>query len=325
MRRVLWMVGAWVLTVGLLAVPAPAQGQTGPLLKDAPLTHLVVVTPDIAKTAKGYGDIFGIPAPVARETEYDLPNGKKEKARVAYVPMPNFYIAIVQPTGKGPMRDHLKQYGLGLWALGVGVDSNVDAVVAELQARGGKRTGGRKGGSFAWVDLRQTPLGATLIIGPSARPEMPAAPTEQTGLFGGLKISHVGFANTDAVASAKMIADIFGMKPVEPRRFPPKGPFPYPPNMWTTDGAVQTAMLFQKGIGLEVIQGVGEPNPWSAQIKKQKGICLMHIAVGRGKYGREEWLKLGQEKGGKWTNGGPPPEGSFAYLDWTDTLGIVIE
>ena len=51
----------------------------------------------------------------------------------------------------------------------------------------------------------------------------------------------------------------------------------------------------------------------------------MHIAVGRGKLGREEWLKVGQEKGGKWTNGGPPPSGTFAYLDWTDTLGIVIE
>ena len=325
MRR-LFVMMSWLLALtGLLGAPAASHAQSGPLLMGAALTHLVVITPDIAKTAAGYGDIFGIPVPEVQPVEYDLPNGKKEKARIAYVPMPNFYIAIVQPTGKGPMREHLKKYGLGLWALGVGKDSDVDAVRAQLEAKGGKWTGGTKGGKFAWVDLRQTPLGATLIVGPTARPAMPAAPTAQSSLFGGLPISHVGFANTDAAASAKMIADIFGMKPIEPRRFPPQGPFPYPPDMWTKEGSVQTAMLFQNKIGLEVIQGVGEPNPWSHQIKKQQGVSLMHIAVGRGKMGREEWLKMGQQKGGKWTNGGPPPEGSFAYLDWTETLGIVIE
>ena len=325
MRRLLMMIPVVLAGLGLAATPTTARAQSGPRLMGAPLTHLVVITPDIAKTSKGYGDIFGIPTPEVQNAEYALPNGKKEKAKVSYVPMPNFYIAIVQPTGKGPMRDHLKKFGLGLWALGVGKDSDIDAVRVELEGRGGKWTGGTKGGTFAWVDLRHTALGATIIVGPAARPAMPAAPTVQAGLFGGLNISHVGFANTDAAASAKMIIDIFGMKPIEPRVFPPKGPFPYPPNMWTDNGHVLTAMLFQNKIGLEVIQGVGEPNPWSHQIKKQKGISLMHIAVGRGKMGREEWLKLGQEKGGKWTNGGPPPEGSFAYLDWTDTLGIVIE
>ncbi len=325
MRRI---VTGILLIAAVLAVPGvrgTAAAQGGPLLKDAPLTHLVVITPDIAKTAKGYGDIFGIPTPETSEIAYDLPKGKSQKAKVAYVPMPNFYIAIVQPTGKGPMSDLLKACGLGLWALGVAMYTNVDAVRAELEAKGGKWTGGKKGGSYAWLDFRQTPLGATIVVGPSAKPAMPAPPTAQSGLFGGLNISHVGFANTDASASVKKIVDVFGMKVTEPRRFPPQGAFPYPPNMWTEDGHVLTAMLFQGKIGVEVIQGVGEPNPWSAQIKKQKGISLMHIAVGRGKIAREEWLKIGQEKGGKWTNGGPPPQGSFAYLDWTDTLGIVIE
>jgi catechol 2,3-dioxygenase-like lactoylglutathione lyase family enzyme len=311
--------------LGMATTPSEIKAQVAPLLKDAPLTHLVVVTPDIAKTSRGYGDIFGIETPVASAIEYELPNGKKETATVAYVPMPNFYIAIVQPTGQGPMADHLKQFGLGLWALGVAKDSGIDAVRAELESKGGKWTGGSKGGAYAWVDFRATPIGATIIVGPSTKPSMPEAPAEQTGLFGGLKINHVGFANTDAEASVNKLVEVFGFKKVAPRRFPTDGPFPYPPDMWTENGSVQTAMMFQGKVGVEVIQGVGEPNPWSAHIAKQKGISLMHIAVGRGKLGRAEWLKMGQDKGGTWTNGGPPPEGSFAYLDWTETLGIVIE
>jgi hypothetical protein len=303
------------------------QAQGSSMLLNAPLTHLGIVVPDIDKAAKGYADIFGIPVPEVKTISYDLPNGKQASLKSAYVPMPNFYIELMQPTTKsGPVYEHLKQFGIGIYMLGVGIDGNIDAVRAELESKGGKWTGGKKGGTYALVDFRPTPLGTTLMIGPTARPAMPAAPTTQTGLFGGRPISHVGFANTDAAASAKKVAEVFGMAPVAPRRFPPEGAFPYPPDMpWTKDGSVQTAML-QQGkppIGLEVIQGVGEPNPWSHEIKMQKGVSAMHIAVGRGNIPRDEWLRIGQQKGGKWTNGGV--DSFFAYLDWAETLGLVIE
>ena len=42
--------------------------------------------------------------------------------------------------------EQVEDAAAGLWALGVGKDSDVDAVVTELEARGGKRTGGKKGG-----------------------------------------------------------------------------------------------------------------------------------------------------------------------------------
>ena len=54
----------------------------------------------------------------------------------------------------------------------------------------------------------------------------------------------------------------------------------------------------------------------------QQLMLIMHIAVGRGNIPRDEWLRIGQEKGG-WTNGGA--DSFFAYLDWSDTLGLVIE
>jgi catechol 2,3-dioxygenase-like lactoylglutathione lyase family enzyme len=304
--------------------PAPTPS-TPTLLTNAPLTHLGIVAPDLEKVARGYADIFGIPVPEITTIKIELPNAKKADVRVAYVPMPNFYLKLMQPVTKsGPVYEFLQKFGLGIYSLGVGIDGNIDAVRAELVSKGGKWTGGVKGGAYALVDFRQTPIGSTLEVGPTKPPAMPTPPATQSGLFGRRPISHVGWANTDAAASVTKFVEVFGMPRVEPRRFPPTGWFPYPPNMWSTMSTVQTCMLRQGTIGIEIIQSVGEPTPWTFHIKKH-GVSAMHIAVGRGTLSREDWLRIGQEKGGKWTNGGPPPEGTFAYLDWDDTLGIVIE
>ncbi len=324
MRRLIVALFSLASIVGLLTSPA-VRAQAEAPLKGAPLTHMKVAGPRMDTLTKGYADIFGIPAPEVKTVSYDLPDGKSAQVKVAYVPMPNFYIELLEPVTKsGPVYDHVQKFGVGIYALGVGVDANVDAVRAALEAKGGKWTAGKKGGAYADVDFRQTPIGTTLAIGPAAKPAMPAAPAQQSSLFGGRPINHFGFANTDAKVSVAKLVEVFGMPAVAPRRFPDTGAFPYPPDMpWTKDGSVQTAMLRQGDVGLEVIQGVGEPNPWSDHIRKQKGISAMHIAVGRGSIPRPDWLRIGQEKGGKWTNGGV--DSPFAYLDWTDTLGIVIE
>ena len=333
MRRISLLIASLIAVATTPTLVGPRlYAQSASSLANAPLTHLVIVVPDVDKVAKGYEKLWGMDAPPAiSKMEFDLANGKKEKVKVTYVPLPNFYLQVVEPESKtGLLGTHLKKYGLGVWALGIGVDANVDAVRAELVAKGGKWTVGKKGGAYAGVDFRETPLGTTLFIGPSARPAaVPAAATEQKGLFGGLRISHVGLANSDAAASVKMYADVLGLKPVEPRRFPPEGPFPYPPDMpWTKNGWVMTAMMQSANkIGVEIIQGMGGPNPWDYHIQHHGGVSIMHIAVGRGKYSHEDWLRVGQQEyGGKWTNGGPPPQKmAFAYLDWSDTLGLVIE
>jgi catechol 2,3-dioxygenase-like lactoylglutathione lyase family enzyme len=332
MRRISLLIA---VLLGVVTTPTMVgtrvHAQSGSSLANAPLTHLAIVVPDIEKVAKGYAHLWGMETPPAiSKMEYQLANGKKEKVKVAYVPLPNFYLQILEPESKsGLLGTHLKKYGLGVWALGIGVDADVDKVREELVGKGGKWTVGTKGGAYAAVDFRETPLGTTLFIGPTQRPSMPEAPSEQKGLFGGLRISHVGLANSDAAASVKMYADVLGLKPAEPRRFPPDGPFPYPPHMpWTKNGWVMTSMMFSANkIGVENIQGMGGPNPWDDHIKRHGGVSIMHIAVGRGKYSHEEWLRVGQETyGGKWTNGGPPPQKmAFGYLDWSDTLGLVIE
>jgi hypothetical protein len=305
---------------------APAAVPSEPtLLTNAPLTHLGIVCRDLVQVTKGYADLFGIPVPEISRMSFDLPNGKKATAKVAYVSMPNFYLELLQPvTESGPIYDHLQRYGLGVHHLGVGVDGDVDAVVAELVSKDGKRTGGRNGGTQAFVDFRHTELGTTLEVGPTMRPVMPAAPTTQTGLFGGQAIRHVGLANLDIEASMQKYIEVFGMKAMPVRRFPPEGWFPYPPgHKWSKTSYVLTNQLTQVGINIELIMSVASPTPWTHHIDKQQMTSIMHIAVGMGKIPRDEWLRIGQEKGGKWTNGGA--DSFFAYLDWSDTLGLVIE
>ena len=143
-------------------------------------------------------------------------------------------------------------------------------------------------------------------------------------MFGSRPISHVGLANADADASIQKYAEVFGIDPASARRYPPDGWFPFPPgHTWDTMAYVRTVILPQAGVGIEIVESVGSPTPWTHHIDKQQGTSIMHIAVGRGNIPRDEWLRIGQEKGGMWTNGGA--DSSFAYLDWSDTLGLVIE
>ena len=315
--------------IAVIATPrspvATVHAQTASSLAGAPLTHLGIVTGDLESVVEGYADLWGIAVPAIRTISFDLTNGSRAEARVAYVPLPNFYLELLQPvTESGPIHDHLQKFGLGVHHLGVGVDANIDVVRAELESKGGQWTAGAPGDEYAFVDFRHTPIGATIEIGPTERPSMPAPPTTQTGLFGSRPIGHVGLANTDADASREKYVEVFGMEAPEVRRYPPEGKFPFPPgHSWDTEAYVRTAMLSQAGIGIEMIESVGSPTPWTRHIDTQNGTSIMHIAVGRGNIPRDEWLRIGQEKGGKWTNGGA--DSFFAYLDWSDTLGLVIE
>lgn len=228
-------------------------------------------------------------------------------------------------TKAGPLYDHLRRFGTGVHHLGMEVTSGIDAVRAELQTKDGKWTGGAKGGNWAFVDFRHTPLGITVEVGPvaSVTAKPPAKPT---GLLGGLPIIHIGWASADSEASVRKIADVFGVDYPAVWR-PYERDIPLPPAMpWSSQAWLRTVMpITANNLGMEMTQGGGAPNPWAAHVAKQKGTAFHHLAVNRGSLPREDWLRIGQEKGAAWTAGGPPPEGSWFYLDWTDTLGFAIE
>ena len=131
----------------------------------------------------------------------------------------------------------------------------------------------------------------------------------------------------DVEAAVAGFAEVLGLAPTEPILFPPQPmPFPFPPGLWDPDSKVRVATLQLANIGLELIEPVGGPNPWTDTLDKQRGNAIQHLSVGRGEMDRASWLRIGQEKGAKWTNGGPDGElGGFAYLDFTETLGLIFE
>lgn len=290
-------------------------------------THVGVVVPDIEAALRSYADVFGIPVPEVQPVQIPLPDGSREPTKRAVVPMPGFHIEVLEPEGaSGPIAEHLEAFGISAHQIGFTVEGNLEEVRDAMIAKGGTLSAVQDG-LFAYVDFRER-LGLTIEIQPSDRnPNSPATAGRQTGLFGGLPVRHVALAVRDVEDAIEGFADVLGLTPTEPILFPPQpGPFPFPPGLWNVNSQVRAAMLQLANIGLELIEPIGGPSPWTDTLDKQRGNAIQHLSVGRGEMDRETWLRIGQEKGGRWTNGGPDGEfGGFAYLDFTETLGLIFE
>jgi catechol 2,3-dioxygenase-like lactoylglutathione lyase family enzyme len=314
--------------VVLTAFSVRAQVQSEAPLADATITHVGVVIPELDAAARKYAELFGLAPLQIRTSVVNLPDGSKTTLKTADVSLPNFRIELVEPVSKvGPLYEHLQKFGPSVHHFGTNVSGNVDEIRAALEKKGGRWTLGAKGGAYAYLDFRDR-LGTTVEIyhpaggGTDATP----VPAVETGLFGGRPLSHFGIAVSDIDAAINAFVDVLGVRPVKAQRFPnPPAPFAFPPGMWNRDAYVMVTQLRQGKIGIELIQSIGGPTPWTEVVRKFGGPEIQHIAVGRGSISRDEWLRIGQEKGGKWTNGGPPPDGTFAYLDFASTLGLVFE
>ncbi len=75
-------------------------------------------------------------------------------------------------------------------------------------------------------------------------------------------------------------------------------------------------------MGLELIESVGGPTPWSEYVARHKGTAAQHLAINVGDK-MDEMIRDLRAKGGKWTNG--KTGGAYAYLDFMDTLGLIFE
>jgi hypothetical protein len=135
-----------------------------------------------------------------------------------------------------------------------------------------------------------------------------------------LPVSHVGIAATDTAAVSGTFAKLFGIAP--PRVIDYKDAQYPPDSKWSPSAYLRLATWSQGGTGIEIIESVGSPTPWSEYVKQHKGTAAQHIAFNVGNR-MDEMIRDLVAKGGKWTNG--KPGGNYAYLDFTGTLGLVIE
>jgi catechol 2,3-dioxygenase-like lactoylglutathione lyase family enzyme len=291
---------------------------------DADITHFGIVTPDIDRTIREFVRVMGFPTPQVSEYPVDMPDGRKAVTRVAAVSMPNFRLELLQPMGKiGPYYEHLQAFGLGIQHTAFNVTASIEELRKGMEQKGGRWVLGAPNGSFAYVDFRPT-LGTTfeLVRGTGAPgPNPPAIPTDGSlPPLAALPVSHIGFAVTDFDRVAQGFADVLGIS--APKAIDYKDS-QYPPNSkWNPSAPLRLGLWPQKNAGVELIQSVGGPTPWSEYVQTQKGTAAQHVAINVGDR-MDEMIKDLQAKGGQWTNG--KPGGNYAYLDFMNTLGLVLE
>lgn len=313
------VVAAAVMVQGLVR----AQGSE---LTTAKLSHIGVVVPDIDKAIKAYVRVMGFKTPKVNTYPLPTPDGRKAEIKVAMLYMPNFYMELNQPVNKvGPFYDHLQAQGMSIGHLGLSLpgSGSVDAARAAFEQQGGTWTLGEKGGTYAYVNLTKT-LGTTYEVVRGASPPGEPAPAVPAGdalpPLASLNVGHVGFAAADTAALTEAFGKTFGVPAPKVMEYRDSQ---YPPNnKWNPAAFLKLAFWSQGGTGLEAIQSVGGPTPWSEYVTQHKGSAAQHLAINVGNR-MDEMIKDLQAKGGKWTNG--KPGGAYAYLDFSDTLGLIFE
>jgi catechol 2,3-dioxygenase-like lactoylglutathione lyase family enzyme len=310
---------------GALALIGSGQivgGQAAAQLGNASITHVGVAVRDADKAVRHFADVMGIKAPDVRTVPVDLPDGKKAEIKYVNVQLPNIGVEFAQPvTAAGPIHEHLQKFGQSIHHLGFGVKDGLEEKRDFLVSKGGKWTGGVKGGGYAFVDLKDT-LGTTFELirttQPAAGPTA-VAPTDPAPL--GLRAaSHVGIAVANTDSAAKAWADALGVPAPQVRDYKDSQ---YPPNhKWSMDAYIRLTSWRQENLGVELLGAVGKPNPWSDYVERFKGSIAQHIALPIGDRMAETIQEL-QKKGGKWTNG--KEGGAYAYLDFVDSFGLAFE
>ena len=326
MRRItIALVIATVATVTVLSVGNSTARQSAEL-SESRVNHVGVVVEDIDVTLQHYVRVMGVAMPEVNTHPIPVPGDQQTEFKLATMYMPNFHIEVIQPLNTvGPYHEHLQAYGMSIQHVGLGVSGtgSVDDLRAQLERNGGRWTLGASGNTFAYVNFYPT-LGTTLeVIRASAvgsgAPPSPAAGDALPPLAA-LNVTHVGFAVTDAATVAAGFGGALGTPVPDVIEYRDAQ---YPPDStWDRNAYLRLAFWSQGDMGLELIESVGAPTPWSEFVARQKGSAAQHLAIDVGDR-MDEMIADLVAKGGKWTNG--KPGGGYAYLDFMDTLGLIFE
>lgn len=317
-----------LIIAGVLVMRDAPAGQ-GNQLTNARASHVGVVVPDIETAIGEYVRVMGFPAVKSAQPMITMPDGSTAQIKSAGLRFSNFAVELVQPVSPaGPYHRHLQAYGMSVQHLGLVVpgQGSVDEVRRALEQQGGRRIYGPDGGTYADIDFLPT-LGTTTIElnrGSSAVPQLSlsAAPGDALPPLAALKVTHVGFGASDVAQVSSGFAKLLGIAAPKVNEYKDAQ---YPPDAkWSKSAYLRIAFLNHDpiGVGLEFIESVGGPTPWSEFIRAKKGTAVQHLAINVGDK-MDEYIRDLVAKGGKWTNG--KPGGGYAYLDFSNTLGLVFE
>jgi catechol 2,3-dioxygenase-like lactoylglutathione lyase family enzyme len=322
-RFIVGLVAITAVSVFSMHQTASTQGNG---LNTAKVTHIGVVVSDIDAAVREYGRIMGFKPPQVNTYPLPLPDGGKVEIKVATFNMPNFGIEVIQPlSAQGPYQEHLKAFGTSIQHVGLMVPGpgSIDEVRSALEQQGGRWTLGAKGLNYAFVNFQPT-LGTSLEVNrggvPAGATAMAPAPGDALPPLASLNATHVGFAATNTANVVGGFAKALGIAPPKVMEYKDSQ---YPPeSKWDRSAFLRLAFWDQGGTGMEVIESVGSPTPWSDFVTKQKGTAAQHLAINVGDK-MDETIRDLVAKGGKWTNG--KPGGNYAYLDFMDKLGLIFE
>ena len=148
------------------------------------------------------------------------------------------------------------------------------------------------------------------------------AVAQNPGKLGDNVVVHIALVVRDINRSAKAYADLFGVEvpkisvtdPLEKTRLQFRGE--------PTQALAKLAFLRLENITIELVEPVGGPSTWR-EFLEMKGEGVHHIAF-RVK-GMEENIALLEKQGGKLIQKGDFIGGSYAYVDLTRQLGVIVE
>lgn len=163
-------------------------------------------------------------------------------------------------------------------------------------------------------------LAVIVLAGMIAPAEQAVAQTPEK--FGGNVVVHVALVVRNIEESAKAYAELFGVEapkvsvtdPLEKTRLRFRGK--------PTGARAKLAFLRLENITIELIEPIGGPSTWREFLEK-KGEGVHHIAFRV--RGIKENVGLLEKKGGKLIQQGDFTGGSYAYVDLTQQLGVIVE